>query len=256
LLHFLLFTLSASAADNRLAPWLGTWEAKYKNTAAYTMVYSELSNGKMRESNGDDSYSYDFAINREPYEYYFGTTITWTAASGGSWDSVISARGREYYKVHRELSANAQILTVTWVGTDPDGSSRNMQLAWLRISGTTGLVGEWRCLNGSYMPYGSSLVISSPQSDIMRWGYPGMKGSCEGKPDGSDLACAGPYYPPGFTVSYTLLSDGSFSYVYKRNGKPIGYGIQTLAADGKSLTDVSWLPGRESEKTSQIFVKQ
>jgi hypothetical protein len=40
------------------------------------------------------------------------------------------------------------------------------------------------------------------------------------------------------------------------NGKPDSYGVQTLPADGKSVTDVSRSPGKLSEKSSAVFVKQ
>jgi hypothetical protein len=40
------------------------------------------------------------------------------------------------------------------------------------------------------------------------------------------------------------------------NGKPDTYGIETLAADGHSFTDVSWNPGKESEKQTAVYVKQ
>ncbi len=46
------------------------------------------------------------------------------------------------------------------------------------------------------------------------------------------------------------------SYVVKDKGKPVGYGTQTLSADGKSFTDTSWSPGKESEKQTAFFVKQ
>jgi hypothetical protein len=44
--------------------------------------------------------------------------------------------------------------------------------------------------------------------------------------------------------------------VFKVNGKIDTYGTQTLAADGKTLSDVTWSPGKESEKSTGLYVKQ
>jgi hypothetical protein len=32
--------------------------------------------------------------------------------------------------------------------------------------------------------------------------------------------------------------------------------VQSIAADGGSFTDTNWNPGRESEKTTAVYVKQ
>jgi hypothetical protein len=40
------------------------------------------------------------------------------------------------------------------------------------------------------------------------------------------------------------------------NGKKISEGYDQLSAGGKSYTSVSWLVGKESEKTTDFFVKQ
>jgi hypothetical protein len=53
-----------------------------------------------------------------------------------------------------------------------------------------------------------------------------------------------------------MASPTKMSYINKVNGKATGYGIQTLAADGKSFTDVSWSPGKESEKSTAFYAKQ
>jgi len=252
----LLVVSSASAADKKFEPWLGTWkpDSGFNYAASNTIIYSELPNGMMRESDSDDKYHYDFAIDGKPYEWYFGT-ITWTATSKTSWDSVISAKGKDYARVHCELSLNGQVMTVTTIGTMPDGSSINKQLVWARISGTTGLIGEWRGLNAAYTTIDSSFVVSSPEVGVMRWDFPGIKGSCEGKPDGSELRCTGPNYPSGFKLFYTWLSPRKLMYRTTINGKPMGNGYQTITDNGKTLIDVYWLGPGEAKETV-VFDKQ
>jgi hypothetical protein len=40
------------------------------------------------------------------------------------------------------------------------------------------------------------------------------------------------------------------------NGKEIGRDVMTLSADGKTITDVSWTPGKESEKQTYVYDRQ
>ena len=70
------------------------------------------------------------------------------------------------------------------------------------------------------------------------------------------MPITGPTVPPGLTLAYKVVSPKSMSYVVKEKGKPVNYGTQTLSADGKSFTDTSWNPGKESEKTTGFYVKQ
>jgi hypothetical protein len=60
----------------------------------------------------------------------------------------------------------------------------------------------------------------------------------------------------GVTVSYRKISPSRLDYSVMLNGKLITRGYDELAADGKSYTDVSWLVGKESEKTTRVYDKQ
>lgn len=62
--------------------------------------------------------------------------------------------------------------------------------------------------------------------------------------------------PAVSTLSFKMVSPTELSYISKFNGKPDAYGTQTLAADGKTLTDVSWSPGKESEKSTAVYNEQ
>ena len=42
----------------------------------------------------------------------------------------------------------------------------------------------------------------------------------------------------------------------KVNGKEDSEGVQTLAADARSYTDVGWSAGKENEKQTAVFVRQ
>jgi hypothetical protein len=83
-----------------------------------------------------------------------------------------------------------------------------------------------------------------------------MRASAEGRTDGSDNPLTGPDMPPESTISFKMLSPMKIRYVMKINGKTDNIGEQTLAPDGRSFSDVNWNPGKESEKTTGVFLKQ
>ncbi len=86
--------------------------------------------------------------------------------------------------------------------------------------------------------------------------YPENKEWIEGKADGTDHPVRGPRIPDGTSMSFKMLSPTELSYTDNFDGKALGYGIQTLSANGKTPTDVSWSVGKESEKSTAVYVKQ
>jgi hypothetical protein len=78
----------------------------------------------------------------------------------------------------------------------------------------------------------------------------------EGRTDGSDIPLTGPTVPPDATISFKALTPTKMRYVMKIGGKTDNTGEQTLAADGRSFTDVNWNAGKEDEKTTGVYVKQ
>ena len=182
-------------------------------------------------------------------------STTWTSAGNNAWDSTTRANGKLLSKSHRELSADGKTLTITESGTKPDGTAFNDVSVYARVTGTAGLVGKWRSTKIT-ISAPDAFVISSPSPGIMHWEIPSYKETINGKFDGTDIPITGPEVPPGLTLAVKPTSSTRHSYTVKVNGKPDSYGIQTLAADGKSFTDVSWSPGKLSEKSSAVFVKQ
>ena len=66
---------------------------------------------------------------------------------------------------------------------------------------------------------------------------PDMGMSCDAKLDGKDYPCTGPMLPPGFTVAMTSAAR-SLDLIVKKDGKPFFKGTYTVAADGKSMTEI------------------
>jgi hypothetical protein len=246
-----LSLLSAYAADS---PWVGTWKfdpAKSKITGD-TFTISKTKGGLYHFSDGS-TVNFDFGIDGKEYKSAYNHTTIWTAAGANAWDSVTKADGKELWKIHRKLSADGKTQELTISGTKPDGTPYKDKAEYTRLSGTGGLVGKWQSTKADVSSPDS--VVISATADGMRWESPGQKQVVEGKA-GIDLPVSGPTTPPNTTFNYKLQSPQRISYVVKFNGKPDTYGVQTLAADGKSYKDVSWNPGKENEKSISVFVKQ
>jgi len=245
--------LPAIAADN---PWIGTWKldpAKSHFTGD-TFTYSKAANGMMQYSNGS-TIKFEFAIDGKEYKSVYDRTVTWTTAGDNAWDTVYKANGKVLSKSHRQISPDGKTMTITNTGTRPDGTTFTNDLVFTRVTGTNGLVGEWRTTKVT-ISAPDSVVVSSLSPGIMHWDYPAFKYSFEGKFDGTDLPVTGPTAPSGTTISCKMLSAQKISYENKVAGKITGYGLLTLAADGKTFTDASWDPGKESEKETSFYEKQ
>ena len=78
----------------------------------------------------------------------------------------------------------------------------------------------------------------------------------EGKPDGTDLPVTGPKIPSGLTLSIKLVSPHKQIYKEKLGGELVETTIETLSADGKTLTDVVSHPGRRTERSTLVYTKQ
>jgi hypothetical protein len=240
------------AADN---PWVGTWtlDPGKSHLTGDTFSFSK-GPGKLLHY-ADGSVDYDFGIDGKDYRSLANRTVSWSTAGQNAWDAVHKIEGKVHAREHHELSADGRTLTITTAGTWPDGSTFHSESVYQRVTGTDGLVGTWRSVKATSggPPH---FIISSPAPGVLRYELPDSQQSVEGRADGSDHPITGPTAPPGFTSAFKLVSPTKLTYVLKIDGKPIGYGVQTLAPDGRTFTDVTWNPGKESEKLTSVYLKQ
>jgi hypothetical protein len=204
----------------------------------------------------DGNTSYDFGLDGKEYKSWANRTTTWTAAGKNTWESVTKADGKLLSNIHRELSADGKTLAMTVTGARPDGTAFHEEEVYERVSGTSGLIGTWRSIKFSEPPGPHEFVITSPAAGVLHYEVPDMKVVAEGRTDGSDNPLHGPTLPPGSTISFKALSPNKIQYVMKVNGHVDNMGEQTLAADGRSFSDVNWDAGKENEKSMGVFVKQ
>lgn len=58
------------------------------------------------------------------------------------------------------------------------------------------------------------------------------------------------------TIGFKMVTPTQIKYAIKVGGKADSFGVQTIAADGRSFSDVSWTAGKEDEKQTAVYVKQ
>ncbi|HEY2678669.1 MAG TPA: hypothetical protein VGI65_16980 [Steroidobacteraceae bacterium] len=251
-----LLVLPIGAAFAADSPWVGTWKADpaQSHVTGDTFEYSKGPGNLLHYSDGSTA-SYDFGIDGKEYKTWANRSATWTPTGKSSWDTESKIDGKVVSKGHRELSSDGKTLTINYSGTRPDGAPFNDRDVYTRVGGNDGLIGTWRSVKSSFTGP-MEFINSSPTPGVLRQEIPDLKAFTEGPFDGKDHPVTGPTVPPGTTIAQTAVTPTQVSYVIKVGGKPDSIGTQAIATDGRSFTDTSWNPGKESEKITVVYVKQ
>lgn len=253
----LITLVLAAAAVPALAlasPFDGTWKldlAKSKFTGD-TMTYTKTATG-YRFSNGGPV-SYTFAVDGKAYKTIPSRTTTWTKAADGGFDIVTMANGKVVSKAHRKISADGKTMMSTYTGYRPDGTVAHETDTYTRVSGGKGLDGEWR--DTSVQASNDTIRLTTSAGGHFELYNPGFKETISGKLDGSPSPAKGPTVPPGASASYKAVGPNKWSTAIMLGGKTFGEGEMTVSADGKTLTNTDWVPGKKSEASVSVYVKQ
>jgi hypothetical protein len=244
---------AAGAAQAAPSPFAGTWKVDLAKShlAGDTVTYAKTAKGY---TSTGGAMSYAFAVDGKDYPSMGDRTTAWAKAADGGWDETVKAGGKVIDKAHRTISADGKSMTITGVETRPDGTTATDKDVYTRVSGTSGLAGEWR----SVKVQGTSDVetISTPTPGAFRLEDATYKQTIAGKLDGSTATVTGPTMPPGATATYKAKGPAVWEYTFGLKGKTIGQGVMKVAADGRSMTDTSWAPGKADEKSVTYYVKQ
>jgi hypothetical protein len=246
-------SLSALAAQT---PWAGTWVLdlnKSKFTGS-TITYTKLANGMYEFSDGS-AITFQFGTDGKEYPIAFGRSQTWTATADNAWTTLTKMNGAVISAGKAAVDYDGKTLTISDSGSKPDGSTFRTVNVYTRVSGKMGLEGKWKATQVN-ISAPDNFVISAPSEGVLHWEMAEYKEIAEGKADGSDIPVTGPTAPAGMTLAITMQTTRKLSYTVKLNGKPIELGEQILAGDGKTLTDTSWSPGKESEKKIEVYARQ
>ena len=253
-----LATFAASpcrAADSAENPWNGTWKLNQERSklTGDTFSISKAKGGKLRYNDG--AVTYDFACDGTEYAVLADRTASCTQISPSSFSIVTKAKGVDYSKTQREISADGKTMTAVTSGTQPDGTPYTETNIYQRLSGKSGLPGTWKNVKSeSSSP--DVMVINVSGSNAIHWELPGQKESLDGKMDGQPIAVTGPQVPDGLTFTFRKIGESRLTYAVKFKDKTLNEGEQLLSADGRTITDTSWIPAKPTEKEIAFYEKQ
>jgi hypothetical protein len=253
----LVAALAVGASVPALAlagPFDGTWKldtAKSKFTGD-TLTYTKTATG-YHFSNGGPM-SYDFAIDGKDNTLVPGRTVAWSRASDGGWDVVSKASGKVISRAHRTVSADGKTLSGSYTEYRPDGTTVHETDVYTRVSGDKGLAGKWR--DTKVQASSDTMKIATSSGGQYQIDYPAYKETVAGKTDGVATAAKGPTLPTGAMMSYKAEAPGKWTFHGGIGDKTFFAGVMTVSADGKTITRKSWVPGKESEASTEVYVKQ
>jgi hypothetical protein len=258
ILAFSLLCASLSPiAAHAVTPWDGAW--KLDQTKSHfegsTFTYTKKPKGLWNFSDGANI-SFDFGTDGKPYKTIDAEDTTTTRMENDhSWTYTNEFKGKVLSKTHQEVSADEKTITEHTTSYRPDGSTSESDATYARTSGTKGFEGKWKTAKvHSSAP--DSYTISSGSDGTMTWTIPSQEAYVISHMKGTPEPIHGPNSPEGFTLAQTRVGDRELTYKVAVKGKVLTEGKMSVAPDGKTMTDTSWSPGKESEKTIGVYIKQ
>ena len=116
------------------------------------------------------------------------------------------------------------------------------------------MAGKWKTKDvKSRSP--SVVELAPSGSDGLSFKEPDMGLSCDAKLDGKDYPCSGPTLATGWTVAMTKSGGRSLDMLVKKDGKPFFKVAYTVAADGKSMTEIGGATAT-NEKMKLVYDRQ
>ena len=200
--------------------------------------------------------SFDFGTDGKPYKTIDEEDTTTTKMDGDhSWTYTSEFKGKVVSKTHQEVSADEKTMTEHNTSYRPDGSTAESDTTYTRASGSKGFEGKWKTAK-VHTNAPESYTISSGSDGTVTWTIPSQEAYVVSHMDGTPERIHGPNSAEGFTLELAKLSDREFSYKVAVKGKVLAEGRMLVAPGGNTMTDKSWSPGKESEKTVAFYTKQ
>lgn len=254
-LTLVLLAANAGAASAADSPFAATWKLNTDKSSltGQTLSYTATATG-FQYSNGS-TVKFDFALDGKDYTVIPGRTVSWTKSGDNSWDSVYKdGKGKVLSKVHRVLSADGKSMTIDSTDYRADGTTTQETDVRTRVSGGPGLAGKWKEVKVGRAS--DTVTYAFPSAGRIKYQIPSQKLTVEGAVDGSPSKVQGPSSLEGATMTFKQVSPNELAWSYAVKGTVLSKGKDTVSSDGASLTSVSWAPGKESEKTSEVYDKQ
>jgi hypothetical protein len=235
------------------SPFAGTWNmdlAKSKVTGD-TFTYTKTSTGYAYSNGGP--VQFEFALDGKDYPTIPSRSVACTATTPTSMACVAKASGKIISSVSRSLSADGSQMSIDYSNYHPDGTTTHGEDVYMRVSGGPGFAGEWKDQSAKFTP--SAMMIATPTATTFEIITPRNQSKVAGATDGSPSPATGPTVPPGAAWSMLATGPTLWTYTLMLEGKVYAKGMMSVSPDGKTLTDTSWVPGKESEKEVDVYTK-
>ncbi len=232
--------------------WDGTWKlnkAKSKMTGSTVTI---TQNGGMYTLDAGPI-KFNFACDGKDYNVLPTETVSCTG-SGNSYTLVWKINGKVQSTTKRTMSADGSTLNDVNSGTRPDGTAFTDRETDTRVGSGSGMAGTWK--ETAIKTSAPGVIVLKVNGDVMHFENPGYKVWSDAKLDGTPAAIQGKDVPAGLTTWNKSEGSNKVESATLLNGKELGRDIMTLSADGKTITDVSWTPGKESEKQTYVYERQ
>lgn len=232
--------------------WDGTWklnEAKSKMTGS---TYTITQNANMYTFDAG-SFKFSFGCDGKDYNILPDRTVSCTG-SGNSYTMVWKINGKVQSTTKQTISSDGKTLTSIDTGTRPDGSTFTDRETDTRVGAGSGMAGTWK--STAVKNSAPGMFILKVNGDVLHYESPRYKSTSDAKLDGTPAPIKGPTSAAGLMVSNKYDGPNKVLSIVTLNGKEMGRDVMTLSADGKTITDVSWTAGKESEKQTYVYERQ
>ena len=246
-------TLLLAPALAHASPFEGAWKLDPAKSHFEGDTYSFTRTAKgFRYSNGS-TLSYVFAIDGKDYPTIESRSAAWSKSADGGFDTVSKANGKVVSKGHWMISPDGKTLTADFTIYRPDGSTETEHDVSKRLAGGAGLAGRWQDVKVQVET--EAMTITTPAEGRVEIRFPKSQEVVAGRLDGSPSPITGPTIPAGAQASYKALGPNKWIYTISLKGKVYDKGTLSVSADGATLTQKSWIPGKEAEASTAVFTK-
>ncbi|SPE17937.1 exported hypothetical protein [Candidatus Sulfotelmatomonas gaucii] len=249
-----VLALTAAGCRGPSLDWNGTWklDPARSNIPGPTLTLSLTPDGMFYSSGRSGSAK--FRCDGKAYQAAETLTAFCTQKNSSDLEITTFRNGSKAGVSHWQLSSNGKMLTVDSEIFQPDRSPKPKETHFTRTSGSSGFTGGWRNVN----PFDglASILQISMGSNALHYSYPEKDIHADAFIDGTDAAIQDPSVSAGATVSLRERGPREFSVTTKLNGRATNAGYWQISADGRSLTDSYWEPGRPNEKAVLVYEKQ
>lgn len=101
-----------------------------------------------------------------------------------------------------------------------------------------------------------TLIYSDAGDGAMRMESVEAKSLIVTRFDGTPVTDAGPANTSGNALAVTATSPTRYTWVFWTGGKPFVEGINTLAEDGRSFTEISWRVGKPDATVTLVYERR